>query len=44
MAVHRPFDLADPSHRILTEPRMARRVMLGMVMQMWSQLSGINTM
>lgn len=35
---------AKTSFAILTEPRMARRVAIGMAMQMWSQLSGINVM
>ena len=28
----------------LTEPRMLKRVLLGMSVQMWSQLTGINIM
>lgn len=28
----------------LTEPRMLKRVVLGMSVQMWSQLTGINIM
>lgn len=37
-------DEAVSSLRALTEPRMLRRVVLGMSVQTWSQLSGINFM
>lgn len=33
---------AASSFRALTEPRMFNRVMLGMAIQMWSQLCGMN--
>ena len=32
------------SYRALTEPRMLKRVILGMSIQLWSQLSGVNVM
>jgi len=35
---------AKSSTRALFEPRMIKRVLLGMSIQMWSQLSGINIM
>lgn len=33
-----------PDWTVLTEPRMFRRIVLGMSIQMWSQLSGVNVM
>lgn len=35
---------AISSYRQLIEPRMAKRVLLGMSIQMWSQLCGMNVM
>ncbi|MCJ1441421.1 MAG: MFS sugar transporter [Stictis urceolatum] len=35
---------ANSGYTILTRPRIARRVILGMSIQMWSQLSGMNVM
>ncbi|MCJ1259301.1 MFS sugar transporter [Lignoscripta atroalba] len=35
---------AMSSFRALTQPRMLKRVVLGMSIQMWSQLSGVNVM
>jgi hypothetical protein len=35
---------AVSSYRQLIEPRMAKRVLLGMSIQMWSQLCGMNVM
>jgi hypothetical protein len=32
------------SYKLLTAPKMAKRVFLGMSVQMWSQLSGMNVM
>jgi len=37
-------DEAIPSFRALVEPRMLKRVILGMSIQMWSQLCGMNIM
>lgn len=35
---------AISSYRQLAEPRMLKRVVLGMSIQMWSQLCGMNVM
>ena len=37
-------DEAVSSYKQLVEPRMLKRVLLGMSIQMWSQLSGMNVM
>ena len=35
---------ASSSYKVLTEPRMMKRVILGMSIQMWAQLSGMNVL